>query len=112
MREKDSLALSSRNSLLSKEARLIAPTLYDTLKNAISRIKKNSDIKQVEFSAQKKLTDLGWIVDYVEIRRQEDLLKPIDSDKNLVILGAAYYENVRLIDNIEFCTDDSIMTIM
>ena len=40
VREKDSLALSSRNSLLSKESRLIVPTLYDTLKKAISRIKK------------------------------------------------------------------------
>ena len=106
VREKDSLALSSRNSLLSKESRLIVPTLYDTLKNAIIELKKFSDIKEVELSAQKKLTDLGWIVDYVEIRRQKDLLKPIDSDKKLVILGAAYYENIRLIDNIEFCTDD------
>ena len=107
VREKDSLALSSRNSLLSKEARLIAPTLYNTLKNAIIELKKNSDIKKIELSAQKKLTDLGWVVDYVEIRRQKDLLKPIGDEKKLVILSAAYYENVRLIDNIEFCTDDS-----
>ena len=40
VREKDSLALSSRNSLLSKESRLIVPTLYDTLKNAIIELKK------------------------------------------------------------------------
>ena len=79
-----------------------------TLKFAIVELKKFHDINQAESFAVKKLTSLGWTVDYVEIRRQTDLLKPSTSDENLVILGAANYEDVRLIDNIEFCTGDTI----
>ena len=108
VREKNSLALSSRNSLLNSAAKKIASTLFEILKEAIVELKKNHDINQTELFAVKKLTSLGWAVDYVEIRRQADLLKPSTNEKNLVILGAANYDDVRLIDNIEFCTDDTI----
>ena len=105
VREKDLLALSSRNNLLSSKDKMMASTLYKILLEAIDQIKQISEIKQVEDTAVKKLTNLGWVVDYIEIRRQKDLLKPKMSDTKLVILGAAYYKSVRLIDNIEFCTD-------
>ena len=108
VREQNSLALSSRNSYLESAAKEIASTLFKTLKEAIIELKKIHNINQAESFAVKKLTSLGWAVDYVEIRRQADLLKPSTNDKNLVILGAANYYNVRLIDNIEFCTDDTI----
>jgi pantoate--beta-alanine ligase len=108
VREQNSLALSSRNSLLNSAAKKIASTLFEILKEAIVELKKNHNINQAESFAVKKLTSLGWSVDYVEIRRQADLLKPSTNDKNLVILGAANYDDVRLIDNIEFCTDDTI----
>ena len=100
--------MSSRNGLLNTAAKKIASTLIETLKEAIVELKKIHDINQAESFAVKKLTSLGWTVDYVEIRRQADLLKPSANDKNLVILGAANYDDVRLIDNIEFCTDDTI----
>ena len=108
VREQNSLALSSRNSLLKSEAKKIASKLFKTLKEAIVELKKNHNINQAESFAVKKLTSSGWAVDYVEIRSQVDLLKPSTNDKSLVILGAANYDNVRLIDNIEFCTDDTI----
>ena len=108
VREQNSLALSSRNGLLNTAAKKIASTLIETLKEAIVELKKIHDINQAESFAVKKLTSLGWTVDYVEIRRQADLLKPSANDKNLVILGAANYDDVRLIDNIEFCTDETI----
>tara|TARA_B100000767_G_scaffold130192_1_gene123650 strand:+ start:117 stop:956 length:840 start_codon:yes stop_codon:yes gene_type:complete len=108
VREQNSLALSSRNILLKSKSKVIASTLFKTLKDAIVELKKFHDINQAESFAVKKLTSLGWAVDYVEIRRQVDLLKPLRNDENLVILGAAKYEDVRLIDNIEFCTDGTI----
>ena len=108
VREQNSLALSSRNSLLKSGSKEIASTLFRTLKDAIAELKKFHDINQAESFAEKKLTSLDWAVDYVEIRRQADLLKPSNNDENLVILGAAKYEGVRLIDNIEFCTDGTI----
>ncbi|MDC6477339.1 pantoate--beta-alanine ligase [Methylophilaceae bacterium] len=108
VREQNSLALSSRNSLLSSTAKKVATTLFETLKEAIVELTKINDINQAESFALTKLTSLGWAVDYVEIRRQGDLHKPSTNDKNLVILGAANYGEVRLIDNIEFCTDETI----
>jgi pantoate--beta-alanine ligase len=108
VREQNSLALSSRNSLLSSTAKKVATTLFETLKEAIVELTKINDINQAESFALTKLTSLGWAVDYVEIRRQGDLYKPSTNDKNLVILGAANYGDVRLIDNIEFCTDETI----
>jgi len=108
VREQNSLALSSRNSLLSSTAKKVATTLFETLKEAIVELTKINDINQAESFALTKLTSLGWAVDYVEIRRQGDLHKPSTNDKNLVILGAANYGDVRLIDNIEFCTDETI----
>ena len=107
-REQNSLALSSRNSLLNSAAKKIASTLFETLREAIVELKKIHDINLAESFGVKKLMSLGWTVDYVEIRRQADLLKPSTNDKNLVILGAANYDDVRLIDNIEFCTEDTI----
>jgi len=106
VREKNLLALSSRNNLLSSKDKLMASMLYKILLEAIDEIKEIKEIGKTEDNAINKLTDLGWVVDYIEIRRQKDLLKPKMSDKKLVILGAAYYRDVRLIDNIEFCTDD------
>ena len=106
VREKNLLALSSRNNLLSSKDKLMASMLYKILLEAIGEIKEIKEIGKTEDNAINKLTDLGWVVDYIEIRRQKDLLKPKMGDKKLVILGAAYYRNVRLIDNIEFCTDD------
>ena len=108
VREHNELALSSRNGQLKPESKKVASTLFKILQDAIVELKKLNDINQTESSAIKKLNALSWIVDYVEIRSQTDLLKPTIGDENLVILGAATYENVRLIDNIEFCTDGTI----
>lgn len=108
VREQNLLALSSRNSLLKPESKVAASALFKTLKDAIVEFKKSHDPNQAESFAVKKLNSLGWAVDYVEIRRQTDLLKPSTGDENLVILGAANYEDVRLIDNIEFYTDGTI----
>ncbi len=46
-------------------------------------------------------------VNYLEIRRQLDLKKPVPGDTDLVALGAAKLGEVRLIDNIEFCIESS-----
>jgi pantothenate synthetase len=67
--------LSSRNSLLNSAAKKIASTLFETLKEAIVELKKNHDINQAESFAVKKLSSLGWAVDYVEIRRQAGFIK-------------------------------------
>ena len=43
--------------------------------------------------------------DYASIRRRVDLAVPVAGDRELVILGAGWVGNTRLIDNVEFEVD-------
>jgi pantoate--beta-alanine ligase len=47
----------------------------------------------------------NWHVDYLEVKTQEKLTQPNLDDKALIILAAAYFDKIRLIDNIEFCIE-------
>ena len=47
----------------------------------------------------------GWDVEYISIRNQSNLKEPSSKDNKLVVLAAAKLNNIRLIDNIEFCID-------
>ena len=55
VREQYSLALSSRNSLLKPESKVVASTLFKTLKYAIVELKKFHDINQAESFAVKEM---------------------------------------------------------
>ena len=103
VRSKNKLALSSRNSLLNKNDTDKASSLYKQLKICAESVIKGLDIDKSELKAKQVLILEGWKIDYFEIRRRMDLKKPSYNDKNLVVLGAAFLGEVRLIDNIEFC---------
>lgn len=107
VRDKDGLAKSSRNNLLSKEDRKKAPQLFE-LMNAMKEkvMKKKLSFKEIEADAERLLNDSGWIVDYLAIRSAQSLKTPVHNEKQMVILGAATLGSVRLIDNIEFCIQD------
>jgi pantoate--beta-alanine ligase len=102
VRADDGLALSSRNGYLSAEERAEAPRLFATL-SAIKRELQsgNRDVVALTSHATAVLTQHGWQPDYIEIRRQSDLLVPTDYDSALVILAAARLGKTRLIDNLE-----------
>ena len=68
-------------------------------------VKLNNNFKEGEENISSSLANSGWDVEYISIRRQEDLLCPTSKDFKLVALAAAKLNNVRLIDNIEFCID-------
>ncbi len=55
----------------------------------------------LEQAAVQRLGEAGWTVDYIEVRRADDLSVAHAGDKNLVILAAARLGGTRLIDNIE-----------
>lgn len=113
VRNSEGLALSSRNSYLSKNDRKKAPFLYHTLIvvskkiHALNALKKlNRDlILQIEIDTKQVLKNNGWRSDYVKIRRQDNLEIPTNLDlKNkiaLVILTASWLGSTRLIDNLE-----------
>ena len=102
-REKNGLAMSSRNGLIQKKYTTKISELYDELMQIKKTCKSLNLINKVEFRAFQNLTKNGWNVDYVSVRSQKTLLGPKNNEKKLVALIAAHLGNVRLIDNIEFC---------
>ena len=102
-REKDGLAISSRNQYLTKEERSIAPLLKAELDNISIRLRNGeTDYEVVETESKSNLSRVGFDVDYIAIRDSHRLCTPDEETKNLRILAAAYLGRTRLIDNIGF----------
>ncbi len=100
VREKDGLAMSSRNNYLSKEERKYAPFLRQTLLWMKQKIEKGeTDLAKLEKKAAHKLKESGFSVDYLSIRDVRQLQKPKSNEKELVILTASCLGKTRLIDN-------------
>ena len=102
VRERDGLAMSSRNAFLSTEERRLAPMLYQALLAAQRAIKTGmADPKTVQAMMRKVLEAQPAIrIDYLAIC-DPDTLEPLDRiDRQVVILGAIRLGSVRLIDNV------------
>lgn len=100
-REPDGLAMSSRNSYLDNSQRATAPALYATLQTLAERIQAGDrDYRHLESVAEQELQAAGMRSDYVHISHADTLAPATESDDTLVILGAAYLGETRLIDNI------------
>lgn len=99
-RAEDGLALSSRNGYLTTEQRQIAPTIYQSLKNAQQQLQQGMALAEVLETIKQQLTEAGFVVDYVEARTPD--LKPIDEfNQDLVLFVAAKLGTTRLIDNLQ-----------
>lgn len=99
VREKDGLAMSSRNARLSPEARGKAPLIFKTLQF----IKANfhaMPLKDLLDQATKELEMNGFQVDYLTIA--DESLKTSENARQgkLICLIAVWIEGIRLIDNI------------
>ncbi len=102
VREKDGLALSSRNTYLSQKERTIAPALNRTIRAVAAGILAGRPIPIIRAEAiMHLLTDGFRRVDYLEIRDAETLA-PFDpaSGRPGRVLAAAWLGSTRLIDNI------------
>lgn len=101
VREKDGLAMSSRNAYLSDANRKIAPTLNRVLKDSAKRIKAGEPVEAVLGDGRGAITHAGFALDYLEARHAETLA-PIQSRKDgpIRLLVAAKIGQTRLIDNI------------
>jgi pantoate--beta-alanine ligase len=102
VRERDGLAMSSRNVFLSTEERRLAPMLYQALLAAQRAIETGvADPKTVQAMMRKVLEAQPAIrIDYLAIC-DPDTLEPLDRiDRQAVILGAIRLGSVRLIDNV------------
>ena len=103
IREKDGLAMSSRNRYLTVEQRQLAPKLYQTLLKARDAVLENQHrFVTIEQKLKQDLNSAGFEVDYFNICLATDLLPATKKDKKIVILVAAKLGKPRLIDNIFF----------
>lgn len=101
VRERDGLAMSSRNVYLSPQERSIAPVLFRAMKESAKRLRAGDDIKAAMAGGAELITSAGFVLDYFEARHAETL-SPIASVKHgpVRILVAARIGKIRLIDNI------------
>jgi pantoate--beta-alanine ligase len=101
VRERDGLAMSSRNLYLSLEERRTAPGLYRAMKEAARRLRAGDDIEAAMAGGAELAAGAGFTLDYFEVRHAETLA-PIASlnDGPIRILTAARIGKTRLIDNV------------
>jgi pantoate--beta-alanine ligase len=105
VRDKDGLALSSRNSYLTAEERALAPLLYETLCSTGEGLQNGRrDFAALEADALERLRNAGFELDYYSIRRALNLEIPNRDCDDLVVLAAARLGAARLIDNIVVTT--------
>ena len=100
-REKDGLALSSRNRYLSESERQTAPVLHKVLKDSAAKIAASKSIADVLNEGSAVITDAGFVLDYLEARHAATLA-PVSTRKDgpIRLLVAARIGKTRLIDNL------------
>jgi pantoate--beta-alanine ligase len=102
IREPDGLALSSRNVRLTPEHRKKAPVLYEQLMFIDKKLLSDlSNTEELTARSKEQLETIpGVRVDYLEILSWPDLEAAKEKSDRLLIAGAVFFGNVRLIDNI------------
>ncbi len=101
IRERDGLAMSSRNVYLSPEERRAAPELYRAMKESAARLKAGEEIAPTMASGAGIIAAAGFALDYFEVRHAETLAPVAPADEGpLRILVAAKLGTTRLIDNV------------
>lgn len=102
VRESDGLAMSSRNSYLSDKQRDNAQIIYRSLQNAKKLIEKGeTDPKIIIQMITSMINEIEEMkIDYIDIRRQNDLSEVKFINEKIVIAIAVKLGYTRLIDNI------------
>jgi pantoate--beta-alanine ligase len=101
VREKDGLALSSRNAYLSRDERAAAPTLYRVLTLCAEKVAAGRPITTALAEGREAIERAGFRLDYLEARHAETLaLVHSVEDGPVRLLVAAKLGSTRLIDNV------------
>ena len=101
VRERDGLAMSSRNVYLSAEERQTAPVLYRAMKESVRRLRAGDEAAAAMAGSAAMITAAGFALDYFEVRHAETLARVGSlNDGPARILVAAKLGNTRLIDNV------------
>src|SRR4029079_15280098 len=100
-REKDGLALSSRNLYLSAREREQAPVLYRMLTECAQKLLRDEKLKAVLRAGAAGLERAGFSLDYLEARHVHTLQRVGSLDEGPIrLLVAARLRKTRLIDNV------------
>ncbi len=108
IREHDGLALSSRNSYLSKEQRALAPALHRALSAGADAVRHGiHDIEAIEHLMHKMARETqGVEVDYLKVVDPLTFRAPDDFHRDVVVAGAVRIGKTRLIDNIRIAKSE------
>jgi pantoate--beta-alanine ligase len=100
IREKDGLAMSSRNEYMTPKQRAIAPNFAKFLREAIADILDGTPVDAAIAATEQKLLDIGFqSVDYMEMRTVPDLELTTDPSQPARIIAAATIGKSRILDN-------------
>lgn len=102
-RERNGLAMSSRNNYLSDNERQQAALIFQLMSETAEQVIAGSrDYKVLEDKAKQALADDGFEPDYFAILTLEGLRAPseVSQPEELVVLVAAHLGQARLIDNL------------
>jgi pantoate--beta-alanine ligase len=100
VREKDGLALSSRNAYLSPAERKTAPLLHQTISEVAAALVRGEGADAACVAGRFKLEAAGFRVDYIAVRDPDTLKSLSGPVKHARVLAAAYLGKTRLIDNV------------
>src|SRR6202007_2957164 len=75
VRERDGLAMSSRNVYLSADERRVAPELFRAMTESAKRLKAGEAIEAAMEAGSEIITAAGFALDYFELRHGQTLAK-------------------------------------
>lgn len=110
LRESDGLAMSSRNTRLSPEARALAPQIYKALNLAKEKLQAGASVSEMQVAVNEHFASFpafelaAFRLEYFEAADFDTLL-PVEAkieDGKTALCVAAFLGGVRLIDNIVF----------
>ena len=102
VREKNGLAMSSRNQYLSEAEKDEVTVLYQVLKRGAKWVLSGEfDVNSIIKMMSEKISNKNIIIDYLEIRDLKTFNKITKfNNQGVIIVGAVFYKKIRLIDNI------------
>ena len=105
VRDKDGLAMSTRNNYLSSKDRVKAALFYQQLLTIKTAIQSGTEIKMATKKAKDVLNTI-FDVEYIEVLNANNLTQITTSSSEIIIISAVKLGETRLIDNIVFRRPD------
>lgn len=100
VRQKDGLALSSRNKFLDNHIKKEATIIFQSLQAAQDLVNKGTrNAEQIKQAMRKLIEKTSGTIDYISIADPQTLDEMTSLNKNALLSLAVYYGKTRLIDN-------------